>query len=65
MTSHKRCSNNGSVREENELGQVKDWNHSEINACNQTLTLVISELDFYTLAWFLQRGSQIKIIIKK
>ncbi len=29
--------------------------NSEIYACNQTLMLVISEFDFYTLAWFLQR----------
>ncbi len=33
------------------------------NACNQTLMLVISELDF-TLAWFLQRGSQFNDSLK-
>ncbi len=30
----------------------------EINACNQTLMLVISELDFNTLSCVLQRGSR-------
>ncbi len=34
------------------------------NACNQTLMLVISELDFWTLAWFLQRGSQFNDSLK-
>jgi len=46
-----------------EQGHVKDLNYIEINGRNQTLILVISELDFETLAWISQRGSYIYIYI--
>ncbi len=47
-----------------ESGHVKDGNYSGINGRNQTLMLVISWLDFETLAWISQRGSHIFMLIR-